>query len=239
MHIPTEEKVIIIKASGEKETFNVEKLRGSLVNSGASDDAAEQVINHIVSELKEGMTTSEIYRHAFEYLKGVSKPLAHSYSLRRAVMHIGPTGFPFEKLVGKIFAEKGYQVATDQIVMGKCIPHEVDVVAYNDKELIMCEAKFHNELGTKSDVKVALYIKARFDDLSHGTFDYGRPGRKLDEGILITNTKFSTTAIRYGACENLRMIGWNYPEKGNLNDLILASPKLLEEIYQHYDPEQD
>jgi len=126
---------------------------------------------------------------------------------------------------------------TDQTVLGKCIPHEVDVVAYNDKELIFCEAKYHNELGTKSDVKVALYIKARFDDLKHGTFDYGSPGRALTEGLLITNTKFSTTAIQYGKCENLRMIGWNYPEKGNLRDLIMESPKLLEEIYQRYNPD--
>lgn len=228
--------VTVTKANGQKEAFNVEKLRSSLINSGASDDATEEVINHIVGELREGMSTGEIYRHTFEYLASLDKPVAHSYSLRRAVMHIGPTGFPFEKLVAEIFSEKGYQVVTDQIVMGKCVSHEVDVVAYNDKKLLMCEAKFHNELGTKSDVKVALYVKARFDDLKYGTFDYGTPGRRLDEGILITNTKFSRTAIQYGTCENLTMIGWNYPEKGNLHDMIMESPKLLEKIYKNYDP---
>ncbi len=229
------EEALIVKANGQSEPFISEKLRSSLVNSGASDEDAERVINRIAGELRDGMTTGEIYRHAFEYLKDIDKPVAHSYSLRRAVMHIGPTGFPFEKLVGEIFKEKGYEVSIGQTLMGKCISHEVDVVAYNDDKLIMCEAKFHNELGIKSDVKVALYIKARFDDLRANTFNYGREGRKLDEGILVTNTKFSTTAIQYGLCENLTMIGWNYPEKGNLRDLILESPKLLETIYQNYD----
>ncbi|MDB5194256.1 MAG: ATP-cone protein [Parcubacteria group bacterium] len=228
--------VTIRKANGQKEAFNVEKLRSSLVNSGATDDAAEKVIDHIIAELHDGMSTSDIYKHAFEILAGLNQHIAKSYSLRRAVMHIGPTGFPFEKLVAEVFKEKGYEVTTDQTVMGKCVAHEVDVVAWNEDKLIMCEAKFHNELGTKSDIKVALYVKARFDDLKHGTFDYGKPGRKLDQGILITNTKFSSTAIQYGECENLTMIGWNYPEKGNLNQMILESPILLDEIYKHYDP---
>jgi hypothetical protein len=226
----------VIKASGAKEEFDVTKLRSSLINSGASDDAAEIVIDHIEKELHEGMTTSEIYKHAFNILHEQNKPVAHSYSLRRAIMNIGPTGFPFEKIVANIFEEKGYTVVTDQIVAGKCIAHEVDVVAYNDKKLIMCEAKFHNELGTKSDVKVALYVKARFDDLRASTFDYGNPHRKLDESILITNTKFSTTAIQYGLCENLTMVGWNYPDTGSLHDLIMESPKLLDTIFKSYKP---
>jgi hypothetical protein len=226
----------IIKANGHREPFNVEKLRASLINSGATDDAAERVIDHIEKELHEGMSTSDIYKHAFDILHDQNIPVAHSYSLRRAIMHIGPTGFPFEKIVAQVFEEMGYTVVTDQMVAGKCVAHEVDVVAYNDDKLIMCEAKFHNELGTKSDVKVALYVKARFDDLKAATFDYGKHGRKLDDGILITNTKFSSTAIQYGLCENLTMIGWNYPETGNLHDLIMESPKLLDVIYKNYKP---
>ena len=106
----------------------------------------------------------------------------------------------------------------------------MDGVAWNEEKLIMVEAKFHNELGIKSDLKVALYVKARMDDLKGSVFNYGGKDRKLSEGWLVTNTKFSSTAIHYGVCQNLVMIGWNYPEKGNLQDMIEETPQLLEAI---------
>ena len=222
----------VIKANGRREAFDVSKLRASLINSGASDGDAEKVISHIEAELHEGMSTSDIYKHAFSYLKEVDLPIAHSYSLRRAIMDLGPTGFPFEKLVAEIYKEKGYEAVVDQIVMGKCVSHEVDVVAWKGEELIMMEAKYHNELGTKSDLKVILGVKARWDDLKHGTFDYGERSRKLTRGVLITNTKFSSTAIQYGKCEDLDMIGWNYPERGNLQEMVEKNPKILQLIFK-------
>ena len=109
---------------------------------------------------------------------------------------------------------------TRQTVLGGCVAHEVDVVAYNEKKLIMVEAKFHNELGTKSDLKVVLYIKARFDDLEENVFNYGGQNRKVTDSWLVTNTKFSSTAIHYAVCKNMTLIGWNYPEKGSLQDMI-------------------
>jgi hypothetical protein len=84
----------------------------------------------------------------------------------------------------------------------------------------MVEAKFHNEFGLKSNVKVALYVKARFDDIAQNEFDYGGTRRKLTERWLFTNTKFTDQAIKYGACNDLKLIGWNYPESGNLHTLI-------------------
>jgi hypothetical protein len=90
----------------------------------------------------------------------------------------------------------------------------------------MVEAKFHNELALKSDLKVALYIKARFDDLKGNSFNYGGFTRKLNEGWLVTNTKFTDQAIHYGECNGIKMLGWNYPKKGNLQDII-------EELHLH------
>ena len=221
-----EEKVLgantitIVKASGKHEAFDPEKLRFSLLNSGASVEEAEKVLTHLVPELKSGMSTHDIYRHAFKILAGLSRHAARSYSLRRAVMDLGPSGFPFEDFVAEVLRAKGYECATRQTVIGGCVPHEVDVVAWNEKKLIMIEAKFHNELGTKSDLKVVLYVKARFDDLKDNVYDYGGRNRKISDGWLVTNTKFSSTAIHYAVCKDLTLIGWNYPEKGNLQDMI-------------------
>ncbi|MES2214073.1 MAG: ATP cone domain-containing protein [Patescibacteria group bacterium] len=213
-------QITIQKANGKHEAFDAEKLRASLLRSGATQTETDEVILHLLPELYDGMTTSEIYKHAFSLLHTAEKPVARRYSLRRAVMDLGPSGFPFEDFVAEVLKSKGFETLTRQTVLGGCVPHEVDVVAWNEKKLIMCEAKFHNELGSKSDVKVALYVKARFDDLKENMFNYGGRDRSLDEGWLITNTKFSSTAIHYGECKNLTMIGWNYPEKGNLQDMI-------------------
>lgn len=212
-------EVTIIKSTGEREPFDPGKLDASLSRAGAPEHIRKDIIDHVVLELKDGMSTSQIYKHAFFLLKGASKPAAARYSLRRAVMDLGPSGFPFEKFIAGIFQEKGYETLTGQIVKGKCVEHEVDVVAWNENKLVMVEAKFHNNLGIKSDVKVALYVKSRFDDLHGVTYHYGRD-RELDEGWLVTNTKFSRSAVEYGECQNLRLIGWNYPAKGNLQDMI-------------------
>ena len=132
-------------------------------------------------------------------------------------------GLPFEDFVAEILRVKGFKAETGKIIRGFCVEHEVDVVAWNNEKLIMVEAKFHNELGVKSDLKIALYVKARFDDLGKMTFKYDRE-RKLDEGWLVTNTKFTSTAIEYGSCQGgMRMIGWNYPPVGNLHDMIIES----------------
>jgi len=214
------EQVTIVKANGRHETFDAEKLRFSLLNSGASDDMAEKVIGHILPGLKNGMTTSDIYKRASSFLENLHRPIARSYSLRRAIMALGPSGFPFEDFVAEILKAKGFKCETEQILLGGCVQHEVDVVAYNEKKLLVVEAKFHNELGTKSDLKVVLYVKARFDDLRDNVYDYGGNNRKITDAWLVTNTKFSSTAIRYGECQNMTLIGWNYPERGNLQDLI-------------------
>lgn len=209
----------VVKANGAREAFDNDKLLGSLVSAGASTKVAEEIVDHITEELHDGMSTQQIYRHAFFLLHKRERPVAMRYSLRRAVMELGPTGFPFEKFVGQILHEKGFEVLTDQQVLGHCVPHEVDVVAWNENKLIMAEAKFHNELGLRSDVKTALYVKARMDDLKDTTFRYGKD-RKLDEMWLVTNTKFTSTAIHYAGCVGLTLIGWNYPAKGNLQDMI-------------------
>jgi hypothetical protein len=212
--------ISITKTDGTKELFEEEKLANSLRRVGAKPEDIDEVVDEIGRELRDGMTTSDIYTRAFFLLRKHSMPTAVKYSIRRAMMELGPDGFPFEKFVARIFTMWGYESVTDQQVMGTCVDHEMDVVAWKGNDLAMIEAKYHNEFGMKSDVKVALYVKARFDDLSQTVFNYGGVNRKLTEPWLMTNTKFTEKAIKYGECSRLKMIGWNYPTEGNLHDLI-------------------
>lgn len=217
------EGIFVVKADGTRELFDVTKLEHSLKKAGTPTKTVEQIVDHIKTHLTEDITTQEIYKHAFELLHKDEKPIAIKYSLKKAIMDLGPSGFPFEDFVAEIFRQRGYKAETGKIVKGFCVEHEIDVVAWNKEKLLMVEAKFHNEPGVKSDLKVALYVKARFDDLIKMDFDYDGK-RKLDEGWLVTNTKFTSTAIEYGSCQGgMRMIGWNYPPIGNLHDMILES----------------
>lgn len=211
----------VIKANGEREIFDPRKLENSLRKIGTNDDLIREILFEVEKRAFDGITTSEIYKKAFSILKKKHKPIAVRYSLKKAVAMLGPTGFPFEKFVAEIFRAEGYEIETDQIVEGKCVSHEVDVVAWKEKELIMTEAKFHTDFNLKSDLKIVLYVKARYDDLSGKNYVYGGIERQLTEGWLVTNTKFSATAIQYAECQkNLKLYGWNYPYKYNLHDMI-------------------
>jgi len=214
--------IFVTKSNGTKELFDDDKLAISLRKAGADDHTIDDITDEIEHEMWDGMATADIYTRAFSLLRKHHHPTAIKYSLRRALFDLGPDGFPFEKFVARIFKAWGYDTVTDQTLMGSCVEHEIDVVAWKGDELSMVEAKFHNELGLRSDVKVVLYVKARFDDLSDKVYEYGGKPRKLSEAgrWLITNTKFTETAIKYGGCKGIKMIGWNYPCNNNLHQII-------------------
>lgn len=215
--------ISITKSDGTKQLFEEEKLISSLKRVGANPESIDDVVDEIGREIHDGMTTSEIYRRAFELLRKHSTKVAAKYSIRRAMIELGPDGFPFERFVARLFKMWGYDAVTDQVVLGKCVEHEVDVIAWKDDTLAMVEAKYHNEFGLKSDLKVSLYVKARYDDIQENEYDYGGKKRKLSERWLITNTKFTDKAIQYSNCNNIKLLGWNYPEKGNLHQLIFEN----------------
>lgn len=211
--------ILITKATGEREPFNPQKLHESLARARTPEEVSEKIVDQIMSEISDGMSTKDIYTRAFDLLAREHKPVAIRYSLRKALLAMGPTGFPFEKLIAEIFRMKGFETTTEFTATGRCVEHEIDVTAWNEEKLIMIEAKFHNEFGLKSDLKTALYVDSRWDDLREEEFDFGKK-RKLDEGWLVTNTKFTDQAIKYAKCKNMKLVGWGYPENGNLQDLI-------------------
>lgn len=215
--------VVITKASGEKESFDPTKLENSLLRAGATAEIVDDILETVSRDLKPGTTTKQIYHEAFVLLGKKNRPLAANYSLRRAIMDLGPSGFPFEKLIAEIFNRKGYTTEIGKRIRGACVEHEIDILAYNGNELHLVEAKFHNQLGVKTDTKVALYVKARYDDLAKTEIAIGDQKKVMTKGWLVTNTKFTHNAIHYGKCQNLEFVGWNYPAKGNLHDMILET----------------
>jgi hypothetical protein len=209
--------VLITKADGEQEYFDPAKLETSLQRAGASSTARAKIVAHVERELKSGVTTEEIYRHAFDLLKHESEPhIAARYSVKRAVLSLGPSGFPFEQFLAAVLRAHGWSTKTGQALTGRCAPHEVDVVAEKRGIRVGIEAKFHNDAGGKTDIKDALYVHARFEDLKKAPVESSR----VDEGWLVTNTRFTRNAIRYAQCSNLTLIGWDYPRNRGLQAMI-------------------
>lgn len=212
--------MLVKKASGEVEPFSDAKLRRSLERVKASSAIIEDIVAHIRQEFTSGAKTQDIYRRAFSLLRKHERPAAARYSLKRAIMELGPTGHPFENLVGELLKLQGFSVEVATIVQGMCVSHEVDVVAERQGRLLMVESKFHNAQGLKSDVKVALYVQARFEDIHKRWQKEPHASREFHEVWLVTNTKLTSDAIAYASCMKMKAIGWNYPGQGSLQDLI-------------------
>lgn len=213
-------EALVVKANGEQEVFNEIKLRDSLRRSGATEEVISKVVDRVLSEMRDGMSTEGIYKHAAALLKKEHLGVAAQYSLRRAIRDLGPSGFPFERFVGEIFRAKGYEVSVGVIVQGWCVDHEVDVSAKKDNTHLLIECKFHHEDGFKTDLKVALYVKGRDNDIEKRHKTLHDKSEQLHEAWLITNTKLTSKAIQYGMCSGMKLIGWSYPHHGNLQDLI-------------------
>ncbi len=200
----------IIKASGEKEKFSKEKLYSSLKRAGAKPSLAQKVSQEVIKSVRPGMSSGKVLEQVTRCLRKENPILAARYNLKRAIMKLGPTGFPFERYVAEILKEYDYATRVGRVVKGHCVNHEIDVVAKKGKEHFMIECKYHNSRGARSDVKVALYIYARFLDVK----------KIFHQAWLVTNTKCTSEAIRYSRCVGLKIISWRYPKNESLEYLI-------------------
>ncbi|PIP51723.1 ATPase [Candidatus Beckwithbacteria bacterium CG22_combo_CG10-13_8_21_14_all_01_47_9] len=196
----------VTKASGQLEALSLDKIRSSLTRAGANEEIIDKILLKLKPKLYDKISTREIYQEVFS-----SFP---RYSLKPALMQLGPSGYPFEKFIGQLFTARGYQTQTRQIIQGKCVSHEVDVVAEKPGQRLVIECKFHNRPGTKTEIKDALYTQARFEDIAAAA-----PG-KYAQIWLVTNTQLTSQAIAYGRCKNMGLLAWRYPAGESIEKLI-------------------
>jgi hypothetical protein len=208
----------IIKSDGKKEPYDVEKIKSSIIKAGASPEVASKTAGIINKKVKDNMSTDEIHQRAVSHLRALEPGAALRYSLKRAIMNIGPEGFAFEKYIAKILREYGYSAEVGQFIGGYCVEHEVDVVAKKEGKIYLIECKYHNSPGIKSDVKIALYIHSRFLDIEKARG--GKYSNDYLEAWLVTNTKCTSDAIKYANCVGLKVMAWHYPRVENLQYFI-------------------
>ncbi|MAP80456.1 MAG: ATPase [Aequorivita sp.] len=208
------DQIIVTKNSEEKEFYSEDKLRYSLRSCGATSNQVDVIINQVNHQIYNGISTNEIYKKAFSILKKFDRAFASRYSLKRALFELGPTGYPFERLIGALLKEKGYDTKVGVILQGHCVTHEIDVLAEKDGSVYAIECKFHSDSKATSNVKVPLYINSRFLDVQKFWNASPKNDTNLKQGWLVTNTRFTKDAIDYGKCIGLTLLSWDYP-KGN------------------------
>lgn len=210
-------KIYITNSRGEREPFSLRKVYNSARSVGASKELASKIAFKIQEEVFPEISTSEIFDRIFEILFEQSPHSAIVFNLKRGMAKLGPTGFPFEKYVGKIFATEGFKVKLNQIIPGFCTHYEIDFLAKKENLIYIGECKYHNLPGGMVDLQVALANYARFLDIKSGKF--------LNSGLnyksfLVTNTKFTQEAIKYSECVGVKLLGWKYPPEMGFEKII-------------------
>lgn len=210
----------VIKHSGNIVEFEPEKLKKSLLKSGANAGLVDDILKVIKHEMYDGIPTKQIYKIAFGLLKKASNSHAARYNLRAAIQMLGPAGFFFEKYVARLFASEGYKTMTNLVLQGKCVSHEIDVAIKKNDEITMIECKFHAGRDVVSDVKVPMYILSRFNDLKVRKQAIFTNNDLISKCWIVTNNRFSSDAIAFGTCTGINMLSWDYPKKDNLRTKI-------------------
>ena len=87
--------MLIIKADGRKEPFNQRKIIGSLERIGLNQQSAKEIAQTMRARYRGAVSSDEIFHSIIAILKSQDTALASKYNLRRALMQLGPAGYPF------------------------------------------------------------------------------------------------------------------------------------------------
>lgn len=206
-------KIYIIKANGQSVPFDTNKVIGTCIRAGASNKMAKRIAKKTMKMVRNGMSTKDIYRIVLRNISEIDegRAIKHKYRLKESIMRMGPAGFPFESYVSQILSHYGYKVeAVRKAVNGKCVTHEIDVIARLNNKRYMVECKYHHNRGIYTGLKDSLYTHARFLDLNN----------QFDQEILSCNTKLSVDALTYAKCVGQNILCWRHPQDEGLEKMI-------------------
>lgn len=215
-----EPAIYVTKSSGLAVPFSGEKVRQSLKRSGATPEITDLIMEELYKKVYPNMPTRVIYKIAVGMLKKFSRPAAARYRLKQGIFELGPSGFPFEQYIAALFLHAGFSASTNQIMNGQCVKHEVDVLSVKNSQYHIIECKYHQQPGSRCDVKVPLYIQARFKDIEWRLMETRGKEAPVCHAWVVTNTRFTSDAIQYGQCAGLRLLSWDFPTGKGLKDII-------------------
>lgn len=210
--------LFVTKADGTKQLFDREKVIGTCLRMGATREIAEKIVEKIEMKIYAGIETRKILSMIFRQLRKYRAAIKHQIDLRKALSLMKPKP-DFERFVQILLREHGYRVSPNQIITGKCTEHEVDAVATKDGETYIVEVKHHFKYHTPTGLDVSRIARAVFEDVTEG-FKLGLNSLRIDNAMIVCNTKLSEHAKRYAKCRGIYHIGWSSPSNRNLQTMI-------------------
>ena len=210
--------VFVTKADGSRQLFDRGKVVRTCLRMGASREIAEEVAGRVERSVYDGMSTSKVLQLTVRLLRGYRPAIRHFLDLRRglSLMYSKPE---FEVFVQVLLANSGFEVSPNMILAGKCVEHEVDAIAKRDEVTFFVEAKHHLKYHTLTGLDESRIARAILEDVVEG-FELGSCSVKVDRAMIVTNTRYSEHARRYGKCRDIVQIGWNSPVGLSLQSII-------------------
>ena len=210
--------VFVTKADGSRQLFDREKVVKTCLRMGANRQIAYEIAEKVEKRLYDGISTDKILQMIFRLLRKHKPTLRYFLDLRKglSLMSSKPE---FEKFVQILLAHHGFEVSPNQIIRGKCVGHEVDAIARKDGVTYFVEAKHHSNYHTPTGLDESRIARAVLEDVAEG-FVLGKSDLKIDRAMIVTNTRYSEHARRYGKCRNILQIGWSSPINLGLQNMI-------------------
>ena len=202
--------MFVTKFDGRKEGFSREKITRTCARAGMKMEDAIAISERIERRSANGMSTEDIYRMVLEEINSKHKIL---FRLREAIARLDPQSF--EIYVKRLLESSGYKCEWDRLLDGKCIEHQVDIVAEKEGKRYIVECKHHRNHHRYLGLGIALQVQARLEDI----LDKGHVFRAW----LVTNTKFSEHAKTYSGKKDILLTGWGYNGELALEKLIHGS----------------
>lgn len=210
--------VFVTKADGSTQLFDKAKVVKTCLRIGANRRTAVQIADEVESLVYDGIPTHKVLQIALRLLREHKPTIRHFLDLKKglSVMNSKPE---FEKFVQILLVHHGFEVGPSQVIRGKCIGHEVDAVAKKDGVTYFVEAKHHSNYHTPTGLDESRIARAVLEDVAEG-FLLGKSTLEIDRAMIVTNTRYSEHAKRYGKCRNILQIGWSSPKELSLQNMI-------------------
>jgi len=201
----------VIKSNGTKVAFDRGKIVETCVRAGLDTRTAKEIAEFAERTLPDGATTHQIYDLVMEEIEKRNPKSAALFGLRDAIADLDSESF--ERYTRAVLEAHGWRCAWNQVIPGRSVEHQVDVVAQKGEETWLVECKRHFNPHRWCGLDVMLQVQARLEDLRDGSFD--RKNKYTWTGAWIwTNTKFSEHAKTYANAKAVRMTGWRSGEFG-------------------------
>jgi hypothetical protein len=210
--------ILVTKADGSKQLFDRKKVVKTCLRMGANRRIANEVADEVEARVYDGMPTNKVLQLIFRLLRKHTPTIQHFLDLRKglSLMDSKPE---FERFVQVLLAHHGFEVTPNQIIKGRCVGHEVDAIAKKEGVTYFVEAKHHSNYHTPTGLDESRIARAVLEDVTEG-FELGKNDLQIDRAMIVTNTRYSEHARRYGRCREILQIGWSSPKTLALQNMI-------------------